>query len=62
VVGGASTESFLSNCTSAGTFAFLIKPVQAETLYQLLPDRSGELIEHPIQPPIHNQEAPAQTP
>ena len=62
VLGGPSTESFLSNCSSAGAFAFLIKPVQAETLYELLPDRTGELTEHPIQPPIHNEEAPAQTP
>jgi len=48
VVGDTATETMLADCRSAGAVAFLTKPVEAETLYQLLPDPTLRPLDHPV--------------
>jgi CheY-like chemotaxis protein len=62
VVADPPTESVLATCSSAEALAVLTKPVEAEALYQLLPDLSVRSLDHQSQPPICVEEAPVQTP
>ena len=62
VVGDRATESMLADCRNAGAVAYLTKPVEAEILYQLLPDPSMRPLDHSAGGPVQMEAAAARTP
>lgn len=62
VVGDPATESLLTTCSSAGAAGFLTKPVEADTLYLLLPSLSDQRLDPQAEGSVRKREAPVLTP